>query len=283
MVEKVVEKEPARCTRHPKGEIFFHSAAYYGLGYPPGYGPDSIDDICANGEVFRLLAIGGDGFKIRKVIPQVWDETHLTVECTEFGYGDVETVLGSYFKKTIKWGSGKDGPINAEEEFKSWQKDQEKHLDWLARGAPPYALVISDSAIDSDETGIMKSIAAEKGYKRIKGGWKIEATKVIDMPKKTFERKALNYAKQQKISGAVYVSSGSWPLPIRFVADGKRYMTHAAFDENGEELFVEGRAWFAYYGQARLARVFPQAGEAIDIFVKSGEPDVLPAMRKIQS
>jgi hypothetical protein len=169
-----------------------------------------------------------------------------------------------------------------DEELRVWEKDHYKFLEWLRKGAPPYKLSCTGTAVENlldisetapdQEDELMLGI----GFKRSDGGrWIKEPERVIYEPREWYEEALRTLARELGDRGPYYLSLGSWPTGVGFVAGGRRYATT-------RPLAVHERAWYGYLARSNHLVLFRNRSdrEIIDI---DGEPDIISALDKISS
>jgi hypothetical protein len=168
-----------------------------------------------------------------------------------------------------------------EDERQVWKEYHDRYLAWLRRGAPPYKVAWDDSAVDDILAIAGKTTEGEDdlmegmGFQRDdKGTWKREPDLVVNEPREWYVDALREFARTIADPGPLFLSSGSWPTSIAFVANGKRYETERKKDFE--------RAWYAYLPHAHHV-VLLRSRSDVEVITIEGEPDICPALESVSS
>jgi hypothetical protein len=280
----------------------------YGLGYPPGYLPLQVDVKFTWSGAWRYLSIetlqdhheqwhaddidGGAAVshpgscEVETLQPGYWHEEHMyriILDTEELTTEDVKRAVQIFFNAQgahlndigLTW------PHSAhalEDERRVWKEDQERRLRWLRQGAPPYKVAFADTAVDdllaiaettTNEDDLMEGMGFERDDK---GTWKREPDLVVNEPREWYVEALRDFARTIADPGPLFLSPGSWPTSIAFVANGKRYKSKSKK--------VSERAWYGYLPQAHQV-VLLRSRSDVEVIAVEGEPDILAALESV--
>lgn len=167
-----------------------------------------------------------------------------------------------------------------EDEFQVWEKDHHRFLEWLRKGAPPYKLSFASHAVedilDISETALDQEdeLMLSMGFTQDDDGrWMKEPELVIYEPREWYEEALRTLAQEKGDVGPHYLSLGSWPAGVGFVANGKRYGTK-------RPPVTKERAWYGYLANSNRVVLFRSRSD-VEIIDIDGQLDIMPALEKV--
>jgi hypothetical protein len=161
-----------------------------------------------------------------------------------------------------------------------WEKDHRKYLAWLRKGAPPYTLSFAGSAVvdlldlsstmPEQEDEFMQEMRLTRGDG---DRWMKEPELVIYELREWYEEALRTLTRELGDRGPHYLSLGSWPTGVGFVAGGDDTPSQ------GPSPFTNESGMDRYLARSNHMVLFRNRSdrEIIDI---DGEPDITSALEK---